>query len=78
MEVGPAVRLGVRQPYGRQAAHGLHGMTDNERTLKNHPDWFALYGGKRHNQPDFKNNQLCYSNEELFQETVRFEASPTY
>ncbi len=65
-------RLGVRQPYGRQAAHGLHGMTDNPRTLKNHPDWFALYGGKRHNQPNVKNNQLCYSNEELFREAVQF------
>ncbi len=65
-------RLGVRQPYGRQAAHGLHGMTDNERTLKNHPDWFALYGGKRHNQLNVRNNQLCYSNEELFQEAVQF------
>ena len=65
-------RLGIRQPYGRQAAHGLHGMTDNERTLKNHPDWFALYGGKRHNHPNIKNNQLCYSNEELFREAVEF------
>jgi len=65
-------RLGVRQPYGRQAAHGLHGMTDNQRTFDNHPDWFALYGGKRHNQPNVRNNQLCYSNEELLQEAVRF------
>lgn len=65
-------RLGVRQPYGRQAAHGLHGMTDNERTLKNHPDWFALYGGKRHNHPNLRNNQLCYSNDELFREAVEF------
>ena len=65
-------RLGVRQPYGRQAAHGLHGMTDNERTLKNHPDWFALYGGKRHNHSNVKNNQLCYSNEGLFREAVEF------
>jgi tetratricopeptide (TPR) repeat protein len=65
-------RLGVRQPYGRQAAHGMHHMTDNERTLKNHPDWFALYGGKRHNDPQVKNNQLCYSNEQLLREAVRF------
>lgn len=65
-------RLGVRQPYGRQAAHGLHGMTDNERTLTNHPDWFALYGGKRQNQLNIRNNQLCYSNEELFHEAVEF------
>jgi tetratricopeptide (TPR) repeat protein len=65
-------RLGVRQPYGRQAAHGLHGMTDNESTLTHHPEWFALYGGKRHNDPNVKNNQLCYSNEELFREAVEF------
>lgn len=65
-------RLGVRQPYGRQAAHGMAKMTDNERTLKNHPDWFALYGGKRQNDPQIKNNQLCYENEELLRETVRF------
>ncbi len=65
-------RLGVRQPYGRQAAHGLHGMTDNEATFKNHPDWFALYGGKRHIDPNLKNNQLCYSNEELLQEAILF------
>ena len=65
-------RLGVRQPYGRQAAHGMHGMTDNEATFKNHPDWFALYGGKRHIDPNVRNNQLCYSNEELLKEAVLF------
>ena len=65
-------RLGLRQPYGRQAAHGLRGMTDNEPTLREHPEWFALYGGRRHNDPNVKNNQLCYSNEELLQQTVRF------
>ena len=65
-------RLGVRQPYGRQAAHGLHHMTDNERTMKKHPKWFALYGGKRHNDPSLKNNQLCYGNDELLREAVRY------
>jgi hypothetical protein len=65
-------RLGMRRPYGRQAAHGFRDMTDNEHTMKHHPDWFALYGGQRHNQPYTKNNQLCYSNEELFAEAVRF------
>ena len=65
-------RLGVRQPFGRQAAHGLHQMTHNEHTLTNHPVWFALYGGKRHTQLGQRLNQLCYSNEELFRETVRF------
>ncbi|QDT91673.1 DUF4838 domain-containing protein [Gimesia algae] len=66
------MRLGVRQPYGRQAAHGLDHMTHNEHTLKNHPEWFALYGDKRDTQPGKRLNQLCYSNEELFQETVRY------
>lgn len=65
-------RLGTRQPYGRQAAHGLHGMTDNEATFKNHPDWFALYGGQRHTDPNIGNNQLCYSNQELLREAVLF------
>lgn len=67
-----AMRLGVRQPFGRQAAHGLDHMTHNEQTLKDHPEWFALYGGKRDTQPGKRLNQLCYSNEELFQEAVRY------
>ncbi|MDP6358258.1 MAG: DUF4838 domain-containing protein, partial [Planctomycetota bacterium] len=67
-----AFRLGVRQPFGRQAAHGLAGMTRNEYTLENHPDWFALYGGKRHTQPGQRLHQLCYSNKELFRESAKF------
>ena len=67
-----AFRLGVRRPYGRQAAHGLRGMTDNDWTLKNRPEWFALYGSQRHNQANVKNNQLCYSNEQLLREAVEF------
>jgi len=67
-----AMRLGIRNPYGLQTAHGLHTMTHNEHALKNHPDWFALYGGKRHTQPGQRLNQLCYSSEELFRETVRY------
>lgn len=65
-------RLGVRQPFGRQAAHGLDRMTHNEYTLTHHPDWFALYGGKRHVQPGLRLHQLCYSNKELFREAVQF------
>ena len=67
-----AMRLGVRQPYGRQAAHGLHHMTHNEHTLMNHPEWFALYGGRRHTQLGQRLNQLCYSNEELLQQTAGY------
>ena len=65
-------RLGVRQPYGRQAAHGLATMTRNENVRKAHPKWYALYGGKRQNRSGQRNHQLCYSSEELLKEAVRF------
>ena len=66
-----AMRLGLRDPYGIQSAHGMATMTDREEVFEKHPDWFAMYGGKRRFQPG-ANNHLCYSNEELFQETVRY------
>ncbi len=66
-----AMRLGSRDPYGIQSAHGMDDMTQTPEILAAHPDWFALYGGKRQNQTGQRLNQLCYSNEELFQETVR-------
>jgi tetratricopeptide (TPR) repeat protein len=66
-----AMRLGLRDPYGIEAAHGMDTMTDHEEVFAAHPDWYALYGGKRRYQRG-ANNHLCYSNEELFQETVRY------
>lgn len=66
-----AMRLGMRDPYDIQVAHGMDDMTHRNEILAAHPDWFALYGGKRQNQPGQRLNQLCYSNEELFRETVR-------
>ena len=66
-----AMRLGLRDPYGIQDAHGLDTMTRREEVFAAHPDWFALYGGKRHFDLR-QNNQLCYSNEELFQETLKY------
>lgn len=67
-----AMRLGTRDPINIQVAHGLHLMTHRPEIFRDHPEWFALYGGKRQTQPDQRLNQLCYSNEELFQETVRY------
>ena len=65
------MRLGVRDPYGIQDAHGLDTMTRREEVFAAHPEWFAMYGGKR--RFDMRQvNQLCYSNEELFDETVRY------
>ena len=66
-----AMRLGSRDPYEIQCAHGMDAMTHRDEIFTAHPEWFALYGGKRQNQPGQVLNQLCYSNEELFQETVR-------
>ena len=66
-----SMRLGTRDPFEIQDAHGLDNMTNRAEVFAAHPDWFALYGGKRRYDPKL-NNQLCYSNEELFQETVRY------
>ena len=67
-----AMRLGIRNDERLQIAHGMAGMTNHEAVVAKHPDWFAIYGGK----PDFKPGdtkcQLCYSNDELFRETVRW------
>jgi hypothetical protein len=75
--VGPltakwAMRLGIRNDDSLQIAHGMATMTGNEATFSAHPEWFALYGGKRDIKPGSSKNQLCYSNDELFQETVRW------
>ncbi|QIF03528.1 DUF4838 domain-containing protein [Roseimicrobium sp. ORNL1] len=67
-----AMRLGLRDPYGIQVAHGLDDMTHRKEIFEKYPEWFALYGGKRHTAPDQRLNQLCYSNEELLQHTVRY------
>jgi hypothetical protein len=67
-----AMRLGLRDPYGRQAAHGMAHMTRTDHTVQNHPDWFALYNGERRARVGRRNNQLCYSNEELFEHAVRW------
>ena len=67
-----AMRLGTRDPLDFQVAHGMATMTGRDAIFAAHPEWFALYGGKRNYQPGYSKNQLCYSNEELFHETVRF------
>ena len=66
-----AMRLGVRDPYGLEVAHGMDGMTHRDEIFDKHPEWFALYGGKRQTQKGGRLNHLCYSNEELIAETVK-------
>lgn len=75
--VGPEVarwvmRLGIRNDERFLIAHGMSTMTNREAVFADHPDWFALYGGKRDFRPGDSKCQLCYSNETLFWETIRW------
>src|SRR2546429_9711418 len=72
------MRLGLRDPYGVQVAHGMATMTGRDEIFAAHPDWFALYGGKRHYPPHYSKNPLCYSNEGIFQATVRKVCAQVY
>lgn len=66
------MRLGTRNDERLQIAHGMDTMTGRESIFAANPEWFALYGGKRDYTPGSSKNQLCYSDEGLFRETVRF------
>ena len=67
-----SMRLGMRHPYGVMIAHGMHTMTRPDILKQQHPDWFALYGGKRDTQIGKRLNHLCYSNPDLFDATVKW------
>jgi len=66
------MRLGTRNVNGLMIAHGMHTMTHPERLKARHPDWFARYGGKRDTVSGKRLNHLCYTNPELFRETVKW------
>ncbi|MBK8094240.1 MAG: DUF4838 domain-containing protein [Verrucomicrobiaceae bacterium] len=66
-----AMRLGIRNDERLQIAHGMANMTNRLPVFDAHPEWFAIYGGKPDFKPGDSKCQLCYSNEELFRETVR-------
>ena len=63
-----AMRLGVRDPYDVWVPHGMALVTGRDEMKKAHPEFYALYGGKRAT----KGNQLCLSSEGLLRENVRF------
>ncbi len=67
-----AMRLGTRNDERIQVAHGMSSMTNNEQVFAEHPEWFAIYGGKRDFEPGNSKCQLCYSDDGLFKETVRY------
>jgi hypothetical protein len=66
------MRLGTRNDERLQIAHGMSTMTNRQAVFDAHPDWFAIYGGKPDFRPGDSKCQLCYSNDELFRETVRW------
>lgn len=75
--VGPetalwAMRLGIRNDDRLQIAHGMTTMTNRDEVFAKHPDWFAIYGGKTDFRSGDSKCQLCYSNDELFRETLRW------
>tara|TARA_R110002072_G_scaffold303126_2_gene494874 strand:+ start:2808 stop:5978 length:3171 start_codon:yes stop_codon:yes gene_type:complete len=67
-----AMRLGIRNNERLQIAHGISTMTNRQEVFDAHPDWFAIYGGKTDFKPGDSKCQVCYSNDELFDETVRW------
>jgi hypothetical protein len=66
------MRLGLRNDERLQIAHGISTMTNHQAVFDAHPDWFAIYGGKNDFKPGDSKCQVCYSNDELFHETVRW------
>jgi hypothetical protein len=66
------MHLGTRNDDNVLIAHGMATMTNREAVFAKHPDWFAIYGGKPDFTPGDSKCQLCYSNDELFRETVRY------
>lgn len=67
-----AMRLGLRSDSQIHLAHGMAGMTNNEATFAEHPEWFALYGDKRDFKAGDSKCQLCYSADGLVEETVKY------
>ena len=65
-----SLRIGVNHPYGFHTYHGLAPVTRPEQTRKNHPEFYALYNGKRDTESRTPNP--CLSSEKLLEENVRY------
>lgn len=66
------MRLGVRNPYDTLMVHGLSYMCMRDELYAKHPEFFALYGGKRKYESGSTKNKLCLSSEAFFQTTVNY------
>lgn len=65
-----SMRLGSNNHYGELLSHGMRDVTDPPEMKDSHPEYYALYAGKR-NTVKRKANQ-CLRSPGLFEETVRF------
>jgi len=65
------LRLGLNIDHERKSAHGLMMVHCRDEVKKEHPEYYALWNGKRANEHDGY-GAPCLSSEGLFQETVRY------
>ena len=66
-----AMRLGARHTYGMGWAHGLNLVTSRAEMQRTHPEYYALYAGKRHTGHGHKSKQ-CLSTRGLLKQTIAF------
>lgn len=59
-----SMRLGIRPAAGIGWAHGLNGVTRTKEMREKHPECYALYAGRRHQE------KQCLSSPELLKQTV--------
>ncbi len=65
-----AMRLGANLPYSYRGAHGQAKVTGPEENHEKHPEWYALYNGKR--DVESRTPNPCLSSESLFQEQLKY------
>ena len=65
------MRLGMRQPHGFGWAHGMNGVTSRDEMKRDHPEYYALYAGKRATGYRSGGKQ-CLSAPGLLKETVAY------
>lgn len=69
-EVFWSLRLGANEPFGFNLYHGQREVTRPAETRRQHPDYLALYNGKR--DVVEKTGNPCLSSEGLFQENLAY------
>ncbi|MCA1807888.1 MAG: DUF4838 domain-containing protein [Lentisphaerae bacterium] len=65
-----AMRLGANLPFGYRGAHGQSNVTKSPENYEKHPDWYALYSGRRNTDSHTPNP--CLSSESLFNEQLEY------